>query len=211
MTSDKVGCARLLIQKFSLLLASSAALFCGIAACGSQTETITWKEEVALHDGKTIVITRSVTVGGGRKEPGTQSVGESNYTLDFTAPNGQQVHWENQAHLLAMILDFQNGVPFLAAKPRTGTDNARYGCSDPNYVFYKYINGWQRIKYGDFPADFRTSNLIISVSRHGRQLQNRTASPDEILEANSTLDRYYREVDPNERSPAECKTMRIFD
>src|SRR5438270_166011 len=67
--------------------AASVLLGCvSVAAC-AQTETITWKEEVALHDGKSIVVTRSMTLGGRRHEIG-QGAPESKYTLSFTGPDG---------------------------------------------------------------------------------------------------------------------------
>ena len=210
MTSDKVGCARLFIQKFLLLLASSAALFCGIAACGGQTETITWQEEVALHDGKSIVVTRSMTLGGTWREIG-QSPGESMYNLNFTSPDGRQISWENPGRLRLMILDFLDGVPYLAASPAMVTDYARYKCPDPAYVFFKYDSSWQRIEFKDFPSEFRKTNMVISTKKHGSEMRNRIVPASEIARSNGDLDRDYREIDPNKRSPSDCKVTHILN
>ena len=204
MNSDRVVCRWLLIQKFSLLLASCAALFCGIAACGSETETITWKEEVALHNGKSIVVTRSVTLGGIRREIG-QGPGASMNTLSFAAPDGRQIRWENPGRLTLMILDFRSGVPYLATMPSMITDFARYKCPAPGYVFFRYGDDWQRIEYKDYPAEFRKSNMVISTKKHGPEMRNRIVSASEVSERNGDLDRDYREVNPNSHSPEGCE------
>lgn len=205
---------RQLIGKFSLLLASSAALFCGIAACGSQTETITWKEEVALHDGRTIIVTRSVTLGGGRKEPGAHTVGESNYTLDFTAPDGRSIHWENPGRLRLMALGFVGSIPYLLTTPAMVLDYARYNCPNPAYVFYKYMNGWQRIEFGDFPSAIRVRNLSPSSNAADVFIRGGHVSSQEIKELSdeySGLGKGDRKLDPKEQSPEGCANTKFLD
>ena len=183
-----------------------AALFSGIAACGAQTETISWKEEVALHDGKTIVVTRSVTLGGVRREITQTNPGISNYALDFTAPNGKQVHWDNPGHLRPMILDFDEGIPYLATIPAMVKDYSDYGCPFPAYIFYKYQADWQRIAFKDFPAFFRSTNFVLNTEGHRAELTNRQVSTAEVADMNGSLSKHYKLVDPNRRSPDLCPT-----
>lgn len=201
---------RQLIGRFSLLLASIAALFCGIAACGSQTETITWKEEVALHDGRTIVVARSVTLGGVRREIG-QGPGISKSTLSFTAPDGKQVYWENPGQLNVMLLDFEGTTPFLAGEPAMVSDYARYGCPNPSYVFFRYANEWLRIEFKDSPSFLRKTNLLIPSKKWLANLQNRTLQREEVDELNSDLSKHYRTIDPNRSSPDGCEKTRFVN
>ena len=94
---------------------------CAISACG-RSEVISWKEQVALHDGTSIVVDRTMTVGHAVIEPGAHSTGITNYTLSFVAPDGRSTLWESPAKLTPMILDFVDGVPYLAFRVRAYGD-----------------------------------------------------------------------------------------
>lgn len=89
-----------------------AMLAVSMSACGG--ETIAWQEEVLLHDGKTIIVTRSAQLGMRRREPGAHMTGDANYTLSFTAPDGKEIRWENPGDLRPLALGFDGGTPYLA-------------------------------------------------------------------------------------------------
>jgi hypothetical protein len=175
-------------------------------ACGAAS----WKEEVALHDGKTIVVKRSIRLGGVRREIG-QGPGVSNETLDFTAPDGRAIHWEEPGHLHPLIFDFLSGMPYLATRPAMVTDYARYRCPNPAYIFFRYTNEWQRVDFKDFPSQIRETNLVVDTKGYGDHLIGRQASPAEIKELNSNLEKDDLTIDPHKPSPKGCEKTRFID
>lgn len=196
----------------------AGCLLWNVSACAATeiirsaaVETIHWKEEVALHDGKTLVVNRSVTLGGTRKEPGTRNVGESNYTLSFTAPDGREIAWENPGQLRLMILDFEGGMPYLATEPAMVSHYFDYGCPEPSYVFFRYENDWKRIKYEEFPLAFKNSNFLISSRGDGLR-EHGFVSAEQVKEMNRNLDKNLRAIDPKSHSPhPPCPLIERFN
>ena len=89
--------------------------------------TYHWKEEVLLHDGRVMVIERSVKTGYAPREIG-QPPGESDYTLTFDAPEGKSITWDGgRNRFIPMILDFEQGVPYVVA---TGATSLVYGAEE---------------------------------------------------------------------------------
>lgn len=137
-----------------------------MSACASTT----WKEEVLLHDGNKIIVTRThVYDPKGFRELG-QSDPLKESTLTFTMPGTKQVvTWKsdfgrsNQDNLDLLILDFLNGVPFIATT--TGFCHAynKWGRPNPPYVFFKYDGQWKQIPLVEFPAEFKQTNVIIGA------------------------------------------------
>jgi hypothetical protein len=186
-------------------LAASAAAGCG------QPETITWQEELALHDGKSIVVTRSAQLGVRRREPGASSVGDANYTLRFTAPDGREIRWENPGDLDLLILDFVGDTPYIAASPAMVSHYEAYGCPEPAYVFLKYVAGeWRRIKFEEFPTGFCDTNFLVSSRPSHRERDGRLLSSDLIKESNINLGTSYKTLDPNRHSP-DCNRPSAYN
>lgn len=154
--------------------ASSLALVlltCGFAlnACAS---TITWNEEVVLHDGKTLIVKRSHTYD----PKGPREIGQPapliEATLAFTVPGtDKEISWKSdhgrgyQDNLSLLLLDFQNDVPHIATTPTRCHAYNKWDRPNPPYVFFKYTDEWRRIPLDEFPTMFREANVLLrSVS-----------------------------------------------
>lgn len=133
-----------------------------------------WKEEVLLHDGTTLIVTRSQSYGGYPViESRSRSLREEEW--EFIIPGTkQEVIWKNDAHrppegtsLTLILLDFLNGVPHIATYPAGCISYNHWGRPNPPYVFFKY-NGteWQRIPLEEFPTEFNVPNVIIGRPDH---------------------------------------------
>jgi hypothetical protein len=134
-----------------------------VSACLGKA-TYRWKEEVLLHDGRVIVIERSVRTGEVPVEIG-QPPGESDYTLAFKTPDGMRVAWESGKSFRPMILDFVDGVPYVVALGRTVVDYRAHGCPRPPYFFFRHHSGsWERISYERFPKQLRVRNLVSGAT-----------------------------------------------
>jgi hypothetical protein len=113
------------ILKALAAIGAIATLVMGMNACAGLPEIggATWKEEVLLHDGRKIVVTRTVERGG-RHEIG-QRPPYREQQLSFTLPDtGSSLAWEDHfskdlgaANFLPMLLDVYDGVPYLVVYP----------------------------------------------------------------------------------------------
>lgn len=131
-----------------------------------------WKEEVLLHDGSKIIVKRSQSYGG-RHEIG-QSSPVKEHTITFTLPDsGKAISWTSdfgkdlgRTNFNLLALHILNGIPYLVVEPNLCLSYNKWGRPNPPYVFFKY-NGkeWQRMALSEFPAEFKTINLIVNNGR----------------------------------------------
>lgn len=155
-----------LILGLSLLFAGSSAFaFLGFGGTN-------WKEEVLLHDGRTIIVKRSQSYGGRHEIVQSSSVKEhiitfalpsSNRTLTFTSEYGEDI---GRAKFNLLALHVLNDTPYLVAEPNLCLAYSKMGRPNPPYVFFKHDGmTWQRIPLAEFPDEFKTINLIVNNSR----------------------------------------------
>jgi hypothetical protein len=133
-------------------------------------QTLEWKEEVGLEDGRTLLVTRRVVmVPGGNI--GERPDVERERRLTFTHPTtGQVITWENGpaigSRAYPKMLDFDGDRPVLVTEAQSGADYAMLGCPTPPYIVFRYENGtWNRIATGELPRRFVWMNLYPSVDR----------------------------------------------
>lgn len=131
-----------------------------------------WQEEVMLHDGSKMVITRSQTYGGQHEIGQPPPIKE--HTVTFTLPNtSKTITWTSEYgedlgrtnfHLLAVHV--LNGTPYIVAEPNLCLSYNKWGRPNPPYVFFKYDGtAWQRISLEAFPTELTTINVVLGLSR----------------------------------------------
>ena len=128
-----------------------------------------WKEEVLLHDGSKIIVTRAVERGG-RHEVG-QRPPFKEQSIGFTLPGtNQEIIWEDHysedlgsANFLPMMLDISEGTPYVVAYPMSCQSYNKWGRPNPPYVIFHYQGKeWKRIPLQELPTEIKTPNLIFS-------------------------------------------------
>ena len=136
---------------------------------GAISHTMSWKEEVKLHDGSKIVVDRSVERGGPH-EIGQQP-SYTKETLVFTHPTtGEQVVWEDKAtpdlkvsNFLPMALDIYQGTVYLVASPMGCLSYNKWERPNPPYVIFRYQGKtWERVPLQELPLETKALNLIFS-------------------------------------------------
>ena len=162
-----------------LLIALVATL--GLSACFGRA-TYRWKEEVLLHDGRVIVVERSVKTGYAATEIG-QPPAESDYTLTLSAPEGRRITWDGgRDRFVPMILDFYDGVPYVVATGATSLVYGVEGCPRPPYFFFRWQAGqWQRVKYEEFPSAIRKANLSVGLTYPSRDPMRERISRGDLV------------------------------
>lgn len=176
-------------------------LLVGLSACVSATSISkiagdSWKEEVQLHDGSTIIVKRSQTYKG--RHAIDQSVPVGEHTISFTMPQtGKSYTWTSEYgedlgrtnfNLLAIhVLD---NIPYIIVRPNLCLSFNKWGRPNPPYVIFKFVDSaWQRIQINDLPQQFTTLNVLISIKEADTRgiSSMRTISAKTIKERNAEL------------------------
>jgi hypothetical protein len=181
----------------SLLLHLSGSAEAGMFGFGGDT----WQEEVLLHDGRKMVVTRSQTYGG-RHEIG-QPPPIKEHTISFTLPEtDKRITWTSEygedigrTNFLLLAVHVLNGTPYLVTEPNLCLAYNKWGRPNPPYVFFKYDGKvWQRIPLAELPAEFITINVALDIM--GREVKHLVelgfVSSETVKKLNDHIDR--REV-----------------
>ena len=155
------------IMKLGMLLMMGVSM----SAC---SKTMSWKEEVKLHDGQIIVAERFYNLGG---KPTLESRERAalDSTVTFSLPGtNKKVVWKNdfrdsvpEPNSLNLIrLDIVNGVPYIATYPAGCIAYNKWGRPNPPQVLFKYDNDQrQRITLAEFPAELISAHANVIVGR----------------------------------------------
>ena len=201
-----------------LTLGASMNADAGILGFGGTS----WKEEVLLHDGSKIIVKRSQSYGG-RHEIG-QSGTIKEHSITFTLPgSSKSMTWTSEfsedvgrANFDLLALHLLNGTPYVVAEPNGYLSCNKWGRPNPPYVFFKHDGKlWQRITLTEFPAEFKTINVILNTGREEeiKRLASRLGhvSAEDVSKMNSSLtDKgYYRGIsrEPMPNFDRDCPEM----
>ena len=155
-----------------------------------------WREEVVLHDGRTMVVQRSQKLDGYPTIASRErSVIEEKWVFPF-AGKAEPVVWTTGfcmppkcGSLMLLRVDLVGGVPYIATRPAGCIAYNYWGRPNPPYVFFKYDDGkWRRIKIGEFPKELSTPNVV--VGRPDPKHRSGLLSKSVIKEENRPLESY---------------------
>ncbi len=155
-----------------------------------------WKEEVLLHDGSTLIVKRSQTYGG-RREVG-QSAPIKEHTINFVLPgSGKSVSWTSEfsedvgrANFQLVAVHVLADTPYVVATPNLCLAYNKWGRPNPPYVIFKYDGTeWKRIPLGELPLEFKTINVTVSLGDYEvkTMVEMGTVSAARIKKANGEL------------------------
>ncbi len=137
------------------------------------SETVEWREEVALHDGGTVIVTGRIQFVPG--EPFHTMPGARRFT--FTHPTtGRLVIWENPGKIGSRVnpkmLDFDRGQPHLVTLAQAAPDYEAFGCPTPPYIVFRFDADWVRIRLAELPTRFTRMNLYPDPDANQLKAQN---------------------------------------
>lgn len=150
----------------SLVLSMNAPA--GLFGIGGHT--MTWKEEILLHDGQIIVAERFYNLGGYPTLESTERAALDE-RVTFNLPGtGQKIIWRtdfrdttpNPNSLNLILFDVVNGVPYIATYPAGCIAYNKWQRPNPPQILFKYENDqWKRIALAEFPVDLTKANVIV--------------------------------------------------
>lgn len=157
--------------------------------------SVSWKEEVLLHDGQKIIVERSQSYGGrheiGQSAPIKEqkikfSLSGTNQTITWTSEYSKDIGRTNFDLLALHIL---KGTPYIVASPNLCLSYNKWGRPNPPYVVFKYDGReWRRIPLEEFPAEFTTINVTINTKGHEKEIvTEKLVSAEKIRKLNNSL------------------------
>ncbi|MCX7155392.1 MAG: hypothetical protein NTW45_02980 [Rhodocyclales bacterium] len=158
--------------------------------------TDSWQEEVLLHDGSKLIVSRSQNYGG-RHEIGQPSPIKE-HTVAFILPSsGKSFVWKSEygddigrANFGLLAIHVLDGTPYVVAEPNLCLSYSKWGRPNPPYVFFKHDGkGWRRISLQEFPAEFKSLNVSVYLGSREVEMMVRqgTVSSQQIAKANSEM------------------------
>lgn len=167
---------------------SKHGLFLMMGASISACSAVSWKEEVLLHDGNKIMVSRSQSHGGRREIGQPSPIKEQSIT--FTEPSSNKsITWRDEfseeighSNFNLLALHILNGIPFIIASPDGCLSYNKWGRPNPPYVIFKYDdNAWRRIQQSEFPAEFKNINLVINTLAHEIEISSQSPVRAELV------------------------------
>lgn len=160
LVADKVKPAYRIYARFGVLAIGVLAVW-GLLQHRERDKHFGWEQEVRLNDGSTMWIKRRTTFGHFGEPTQVSSARSLLEEFEFTHPRtGEIVRWKEQYDLQPLLLDFDQGSPYLATAIKSGKHHS-WGCPPHPYAFFRYTNGqWLRIGINLFPARFERSNVF---------------------------------------------------
>jgi hypothetical protein len=178
---------------------------------------VTWKEEVLLHDGSKIIVTRSQSYGGRHEIGQGGSIREQDIT--FTLPNtNKPITFKDEfsedigsKNFLLLALHILNGTPYIVAQPWLCLAENKWGRPSPPYVFFKHDGkAWQRIPLSEFPAEFTAINLVVNTKGNEKIITSQPiVTAEHVQSLNGDYKIIHREAVRYE-GPGSCGEM-IYD
>lgn len=184
--SDRHGLFRLL-SSICLVWALGVSMSADAGALGFGGDS--WKEEVLLHDGSTLIVKCSQSYGGQHEIGQPPPIKE--HTITFTLPSSNSIiTWTSEygedigrTNFYLLAVHALNGTPYIVASPYLCLSYNKWGRPNPPYVFFKYDGKvWQRIPLEEFPVEFQTINVALDILGHeGKNLVSLGVVPSEKI------------------------------
>jgi len=182
------------ITKLGLILMMGVSMN---ADAGLFGHTMSWKEEVVLHDGSRIIAERHYNLGG---YPAIESQERAalDVTVTFDLPGAsKKITWKTdydqakpEPNSLNLIrLDVVKGVPYIATYPAGCIAYNKWGRPNPPQILFRYENGqWQRITLAELPPELIGTHANVIVGKPAAKLLKPFYTVEQVNAVNHDID-----------------------
>jgi hypothetical protein len=209
------------IMKLGLILMMGVSMN---ADAGLFGHTMSWKEEVLLHDGSKIIAERHYNLGG---YPAIESQERAalDLTVTFNLPGtNKKITWKTdysnsqpEPNSLNLIrLDVVKGVPYIATHPAGCIAYNKWGRPNPPQILFKYENDqWKRITLAELPSELINTHANVIVGKPAASLLKPFYTVEQVNGVNHDIDEgpyktILREALPTARINEMCMEMILY-
>ncbi len=165
-------------------------------------KSVSWQEEVLLHDGSKIIVERRQTLGG---KPTLESQERAVLEEEWVFPvpgTKQKVVWKvdfqsppTGSQLMLITLGILNGTPYIATTPAGCIAYNHWKRPNPPYVFFRYDGKeWRPISLYEFPVEFKEANVVVGGRSKPEKQAGSILSIATIKKENDDLEPYLRAI-----------------
>lgn len=136
-----------------------------------------WKQEVMLHDGRTLWVDRTTVYRHYGELVQLSHPSPFADGFSFWHPNKwSHITWPLNENVRPLLLDFVGDIPYLVTEINGGK-HYDMGCPPHPYAFYKYEDGdWQRIDVRALPQQLQRTNMLPYLDSVRREEIRRTGN-----------------------------------
>lgn len=180
--------------------------------------SVSWKEEVLLHDGQKIIVERSQSYGGRHEIGQSDPVKEQKIAFSMPGTN-EKIIWINEygrdigrANFELLALHILKDTPYIVTTARLCLSYNKWGRPNPPYVVFKYDgNAWRRILLEELPVEFTTLNLTIETKGYEKDIvREKLVTAERVRKLNNSLSQpEYKTIlrEPLDPKKVACKEM----
>ncbi|MGB9110787.1 MAG: hypothetical protein WCC39_19025, partial [Telluria sp.] len=136
---------------------------CVLLSLSACADTVKWKEDVRMLDGRVIVVTQEKRCSGGdykAKTDATCLAREAWVTVNLPEIDSKEIVWHES--LDPMVINVYEGKLYIVGSPPTSVEFRKYGAVNPPYVGFVWNSGaWQRIPFSSIPKAIYDGNMLI--------------------------------------------------
>lgn len=169
MSSKQTSMLRKGLRMMISILILGASMSAEAGSFGIGGNTMNWKEEVLLHDGRVIVVERHLLFADHPKSDSRERTLAAE-SISFALPESStNIVWKTEFRndvpepnsLGPLLLGVIDGNAYIATGPAGCIAYNKWGRPNPPYVVFKYVNdGWKQIPLKEFPATLVRANLM---------------------------------------------------
>jgi len=167
-------------------------------------DTLSWKEEVELLDGRIIVVDQQRSYEhayNGDNYGGVER--ESWLTLTLPETGNQATTWHEK--LVPSNLNVVNGKLYIVGMPPTGREFYLYNKPRPPYIGYAFENNaWRRIPFTEIPEEMYDMNMSFYSKDYIQD--GRITLPVKVKALKTPgLPKSYKRINPSYKSNADSE------
>lgn len=146
--------AKIILAGFAVAIASTLGFF---------RNTLDWKEEIVLHDGRIVVVEREDRLGGWA-EPG-QKASQRERRISFSDPDDPKKRY---THVITgssnyLLIGFNQATPWVIVSVGPFSNDTK--CPIGTYETFRWLNGtWHSVSYATLPPVFKKPNMAVSYT-----------------------------------------------
>lgn len=172
------------------------------ASMSGCADTLSWKEEVKLLDGRIIVVDQQRRYEGaynGSNYGGVER--ESWLTITLPETNDQATTWHEK--LNPSNLNVVNGKLYIVGMPPTAREFYLYNKPRPPYIGYVYENkAWKRIAFDEIPIEMYDMNMSFYSKNYIQDGRITLAIQAKMLKR-PTISQHYKRINPAFKSKSD--------
>jgi hypothetical protein len=170
VATEKVRAERRSLAVFAVLVVGALVAWSLLHRHGS-SKYFDWSQEVRLSQSSSLWIKRHTTFGRFGEVTQLSQLRSLQEDFEFIHPQtGALIVWKGQPTLEPLLLDFDQGIPYLATMIKQAK-HYEWNCPPHPYAFFKFVDGqWRRIGIKSLPARFGKANILPSLDGATRSI-----------------------------------------